>query len=123
MSLKQSSPDSTRQHSIATEGRSPCWHRDRELPCLRVLTTPEVFILPYSQFHCARHTQQSDCETLSISFSTHEIVVSGQQLHEVALALQELAVEWIKAISARYRAAPGNDGAWITRIEVKASDQ
>jgi hypothetical protein len=121
MSIKQS--DSARHHSLDGEGRSPCWHRGRELSCLRVLAQSEMFILPYQQFHCAHRIQQSDCETLSISFSTHEIIVSGQQLDEVVLALQELSVDWIKAIPARYRAAPGNDGAWITRIEVKAHDQ
>jgi hypothetical protein len=93
------------------------------VPCLRVSAQPEVFILPYQQFHCARYTKQSDCETLSVSFSTHEIIVSGRQLDELALALQEMSVDWIKAIPARYRAAPENDGARITQIEVKASDQ
>lgn len=122
MSLKQSSPDSRRQPSIEAEERSSCWHRGRDLACLRIAVQSEVFILPYQQFHCARYTRQSDCEMLIISFSTHEIVVSGRQLEEVAMALQDLSVDWIKTVPARYRAAPGKDGAWITQIEVKVSE-
>lgn len=119
MSLKQSTPDSSRQHSTEIEGRSSCWRRGRDVLCLHVSTQSEIFILPYQQFHCARLTGRSESETLTISFSTHDIIVSGQQLYEVALALQELSVDWIKVMPARYRSAPGNDGARITQVEVK----
>lgn len=55
-----------------------------------------------------------------ISFSTHEITVSGRQLNELTLALQDLSIAWIKTIPPRYRELSENEGAWITEINVKA---
>lgn len=83
--------------------------------------TPEqTFLFPYQLFLGAHHTRQQESETLVISFSTHEITVSGRELSEIASALQELAVDWIKAVPARYGRLPGTDGTWITKIDVKA---
>ena len=123
MSLRQSATDSSRQRSADGEGRSSCWHRERDQACLRVEVTPdESFIFPYQQFLGAHHIRQRDSETLVISFSTHEITASGRELGKIASALQDLAVEWIKAVPARYGALPETKGAgaWIKRLDVRA---
>lgn len=121
MSLRQSATDSSRPRSVDGEGRSLCWHRERDQTCLRVEVTPdESFIFPYQQFLGAHHTRQRDSETLIICFSTHEITVSGHELGKIASALQDLSVDWIKAVPARYAGLPEPEGAWIKRLEVKA---
>ncbi len=119
MSLRQSSTDSARQRSSEADRRSLCWRPRREQPCLCVETgTDESFIFPYQQFLGARHTRQAETETLTISFSTHEITVSGRQLGALASALQDLSIDWIKAVPARYRELQGNEGVVITQIDV-----
>ena len=121
MSLRQSATDSSRPRSGDGEGRSLCWRRERDQSCLRVEITPEeTFIFPYQQFLGAHHVRQRDSETLMICFSTHEITVSGRELGKITSALQDLSVEWIKAVPARYGGLPETEGTWIKRIEAKA---
>ncbi len=124
MTLKQSVGESINEPDDARDLVFNCWQRGRDCPCLRVdLSAGEMFIFPYQQFLSARHTLQQDSETLTISFSTHEITVSGRELSEVASALQNLAVEWIKTIPARYRGLPHKTAARVTRIDLKSLAQ
>lgn len=120
MSLKQSSTDTSRPRESETDRRSLCWRQAPAQPCLRVEAKPdEAFIFPYQQFLGAHHTRQGEADSLVISFSTHEITVSGRQLDELALALQDVSIVWIKTIPTRYRELPEKEGAWITEIDVK----
>lgn len=122
MSLKQSSTDSSRLRSSEGDARSFCWRRGRDQTCLRVEAKfDDIFIFPYQQFLGAHHTTDVESAALIISFSTHEITVAGRHLDEVASALQDLSLEWIKAVPAPYRKLPETDEVWITQIEVKAA--
>lgn len=120
MSLRQSSTDTSRQRASESGRRSLCWRPGSEQPCLRVEIAPDdTFIFPYQQFLGAHHTRQGEADKLTISFSTHEITVSGRQLDELAAALQDLSIGWIKTIPARYRESSENEGGWIMQIDVK----
>ena len=117
MSLKQSSLDPAQ---AAAEQSPGCWHRDRNRSCLRIEASPtETFLFPYSQFVAAHHARSDDSETLLISFSSHEVTVAGQRLGDIAAALQDLSVNWVKTLPARYRSLTQFDGAVVTQIEVK----
>ena len=117
MSLKQSSLDS----GLTAAEQSPgCWHRDRNRSCLRLeASATETFLFPYSQFVAARHARSADTETLLISFSSHEVTVTGKRLGEISAALQDLSVDWVKTLPARYRSLTQFEGAVVTQIEVK----
>ena len=122
MSLKQSAsiPSTPR---VAGENSPTCWHRERNRICLRIESTPtDTFLLPYQQFLGAHHARAGDSETLLISFTTYEVTLCGRQLGEIALALQDLAVEWVKPLPDRYQGLAHDDGAHVTRVEVKATE-
>lgn len=118
MSLKQSSLDP----ALAAAEQSPgCWHRDRNRSCLRLeASATETFLFPYSQFVAAHHARSGDSETLRISFSNHEVTVAGQRLSEIAAALQDLSVDWVKTLPARYQSLAQFEGVVVTKIEVKS---
>jgi hypothetical protein len=61
-------------------------------------------------------------ETLRLSFGTHEVVIPGRNLSEIATALQDLAVEQISAVPPRYRELPHDEGAWIRQIEIRLTE-
>jgi hypothetical protein len=122
MSLKQSSIDSATPRP--NDDRSlDCWHRERNRPCLRIETLAGVFLFPYAQLTAAEYTQESEGESMRIRFSTREVVVSGQNLGEIVSALQEMAVDWIKPLPARYASIARPDGVKITAIDVKDVDE
>jgi hypothetical protein len=119
MSLKQSSTSPAISGSLK-EDFPDCWHRERDRSCLRIeLNSGEAFIFPYQQFLGAHHLRCTDPETLKISFSTHVVTLSGRGLSEIALALQDIAVAWIKPVESRYRIVPEGERALVTGIEVK----
>ncbi len=122
MSLKQS-PTNAATSPPAKEHVTDCWRREHNRPCLRIETNSgEAFLFPYHQFHGAHHLRSMDLETLKISFSTHDIVLSGRSLSEIALALEDLAIRWIKPVQSRYGRVAEVEGALITDIEVKPAD-
>lgn len=123
MSLKQSARESVSERD--DDGLDfNCWQRGRDRPCLRVdLSAQEAFIFPYQQFLGAHHMLQAASETLIISFSTHEITVSGRELGEIASALQDLSVNSIKTLPARYHGLRNNTGAQVTAIALKSVAQ
>ncbi len=118
MSLKQSSD----QTPSRTADLSPvCWHRDRRRDCLRIeANANETFFFPYQQLVAAHHHRSDAGETLRISFSNHEVILSGRQLAEIATALQDFSVDWVKATPARYKGLAETDAPNVTQIEVKA---
>ena len=123
MSLKQSSNEPPNLRPGTAENDRDCWQRDRNCTCLKIEIPPgELFIFPYLQFLSAQHTRANGDETLRIAFGTHQIIISGSQLGEIAAALQELAVVRIGVVPSRYRQLRESKGAWVTGIEVKPSE-
>lgn len=117
MSLKQLPINSAKEHL------PDCWHRDRDRHCLRVeLNSGEIFLFRYQQLVGVHHLSALNPETLKISFSTHQVVLSGKNLSEIMVALEDLAIAWIKSVPARYHQLAGPDRALITGIEITATE-
>ncbi len=122
MSLKQS-PTNTATPPLPKEHVADCWRREPDHPCLRIETNSgEAFLFPYHQFHRAHYLRSADTETLKIFFATHEVAVSGKRLSEIAAALQDLAVRWIKPVHSRYRSVAEAAGAFVANIEVTQTE-
>lgn len=119
MSLKQSSRDSSAERDSVLHSTADCWRREIDRACLRVEIGPdETFIFPYQQFFGAHHLYAGG-ERLKLTFSTHEITLSGQRMGKLLAALQELAVDWIRPMPARYRNLGQDSQTVITAIEVR----
>lgn len=118
MSLKQSRDSSAERDSVL-HSTSDCWHREIDRACLRVEIGPdETFIFPYQQFFGAHHVHAGG-ERLKITFSTHEITLSGHRMEKLLAALQDFAVDWIKPIPPRYRHLEKSEEAVIASINVR----
>ena len=123
MSLKQSSIDSS-THRPDGNSAFECWCRERNRACLRIETrAADVFLFPYSQLTGAEYARKPEGEFLRIRFSTREVVVSGENLSEIVSALQDMAVDWIRPIPARYINVAKSDGVKVMEIEVKELDE
>ena len=98
-----------------------CWKEDPQAQALRVeLLNGNFFIFPFSHLLSAEFTREDDGDLLNLAFSTHEVKVRGRHLRDVALALQKLAVEWIKEIAPKYAKLADLNAAVILSIEVSA---
>ncbi len=95
------------------------WESNPQAQALRVdLQSGAFFVLPYSYFALAHFDRDEKRESLRIAFTTHEVRVSGRHLRELGIALQKLAVEWIREVPPRYAALAEKGRAFIERIEV-----
>lgn len=122
MSLKQSPTDNPTS-PLSKEHVADCWRREPDHPCLRVeANSGEAFLFPYHQLQRAHYVLSGETETLTIFFATHEVAVSGKRLSEIAAALQDLAIRWIKPVHSRYRSVAQTAGASVAKIEVTPTE-
>ena len=119
--IKTSQLESKTTEPSATKRSVVCWGEDPQTQALRVeLKSGNFFVFPMSHFLSAEFAQGDKGDVLTLLFATHEVTIYGQHLREVALALQKLAVEWIKEIAAKYAKLAEPNAAVILSIEVSA---
>jgi len=53
----------------------------------------------------------------------HQVRIAGRNLRELALGLQDRAVEFIKPMPGRYTAATGSEAVVVESIEVEVSSK
>lgn len=96
-----------------------CWEKDTSPQCLRVeLSDGSRYIFPYGRLHFVRFESGAPQDQLRLLMDTHEICITGKNLRELGLALQDLSVRWVRETPARLVAIADGDGASITRIAV-----
>ena len=111
--------DAAASTSLSDDAGFSAWESNPQAQALRIdLQNGVFFVFPYSHFAFAHFDRTENGEALRISFTTHEVRVSGRHLRELGVALQKFAVEWIREVPARYAALSEKGRAFIERIEV-----
>ena len=123
----KSTPNDTRPlESVADDKKLlVCWNKDAQAQCLRAeLSDDNSFILPYTHLTFAEMKREEGRDVFTASFTSHDLRIVGKNLRELAIALQRLAVDWIKPAPARYAALAANEAVFIESIEVsEAAEQ
>lgn len=96
-----------------------CWNKDAQAQCLRVeLSDDRSFIFPYTHLTFAKMEREEGRDVLTASFTTHDLCIVGKNLRELGIALQKLAVDWIRPVPARYAPLAANEAVFIEKIEI-----
>ena len=96
-----------------------CWNKDAQAQCLRVeLSDDRAFIFPYTHLTFASMEREEGRDVLTASFTTHYLRVVGKNLRELGIAMQRLAVDWIKPAPARYAVLASSEAVYIESIAV-----
>ena len=96
-----------------------CWNKDAQAQCLRVdLSDDRSFIFPYTHLTFASTEREEGRDVLTASFTTHDLRIVGRNLRELGIALQRLAVDWIKPAPARYATLVSNDAVFVETIQI-----
>jgi len=99
-----------------------CWNKDAQAQCLRVeLSDDRSFIFPYTHLTFASMEREEGRDVLTATFTTHDLRIVGKNFRELGIALQRLAVDWIKPAPARYAALAATDAVFIEDIKVSES--
>ena len=119
--IRTSQSESKTAEPGAAKRNVACWNEDPQTQALRVeLKSGDFFVFPVSHFLSAEFTREDDGDVLKLVFTTHGVTIRGRHLREVALALQKLAVEWIKELAPKYAALAEPNAAVILSVEVAA---
>ena len=101
-----------------------CWNKDAQAQCLRVeLSDDRSFIFPYTHLTFASMEREEGRDVLTASFTTHDLRIVGKNLRELGIALQRLAVDWIKPAPARYAVLAASDAVYIESITVSEVEE
>jgi hypothetical protein len=85
---------------------------------LRLELTPKSFLLlPYHHLELVRFEAGNGPETLTLLFLNRTVSITGRNLRELALSLQDRCVEFIKPLPERYASLVGNE-ATVRTIEI-----
>lgn len=97
-----------------------CWQREAPCACLRVETSStDARLFPYHHLVMAELMRADDTETLRLTFSTHEVEITGHNLRPLLVALQDFAVKWVRAVPERYAQLQASDSEVISRIRIE----
>ena len=103
-----------------------CWSSDSQSQGLRIeLTLEHLLVLPYDQFLLAEFKTQGADHHLRLVFSMHEIIITGQNLKRVLIAMQKKELAFIAKLPNGSQSFATDGGPVISGITVKekAPDQ
>jgi hypothetical protein len=87
------------------------------------LSDDRSFIFPYTHLTFAAMEREEGRDVLTASFTTHNLRIVGKNLRELGIALQRLAVDWIKPAPARYAALASSEAVYIEIIAISEADE
>ena len=123
----KSTPNDTRPLEGVADDKKllVCWNKDAQAQCLRAeLSDDNSFILPYTHLTFAEMKREEGRDVLTAYFTSHDLRIVGKNLRELGIALQGLAVDWIKPAPARYAVLAASDAVFIESIGVnEAAEQ
>ncbi len=109
------------RHNRRTPPSGPtCWQREAPSACLRIETSDRAAqVFPYQHLVTATLDSADEEEILRLTFSSHDVEITGRNLRTLLLAVQDFAVKWLRAIPQRYEALGTSEDGVITRIRIE----
>jgi hypothetical protein len=76
-------------------------------------------VFPYQHLVTASLDCGDEAEILRLTFSTHDVEITGRNLRGLLLAVQDFAVKWLRTVPQRYEALGNIEDGVITRIRIE----
>ena len=83
----------------------------------------EAHFFPYQQLVTASLVEQDAGDVLRLKFSEDDVEITGRNLRELHLALQEFAVKWIRAMPERYQLVAIVESGIVSSIRISSADE
>src|ERR1700731_199898 len=109
------------EHNRRTPPPGPtCWQREAPCACLRIETSDRAAqVFPYQHLVTASLECGDEAEILRLTFSTHDVEITGRNLRALLLAGQDFAVKGLRPVPQRNEALGNSDDGVITRIRIE----
>ncbi|MBX3742590.1 MAG: hypothetical protein KF712_16505 [Akkermansiaceae bacterium] len=83
----------------------------------------DTFVFPYQHLIYASLGSADETEVLTVVFVSHEVTIRGRQLQSLLKVFQELAVESVCVIPARYSETHQESSATIEQIAIRSKEE
>ena len=108
------------EHRRTPPSGPTCWQREAPCACLRIETSDRTAqLFPYQHLVTALLDYRGEAEILRLTFSTHDVEITGRNLRALLLAVQDFAVKWLRPVPQRYEALGNGEDGVITRIRIE----
>ena len=84
------------------------------------ISDTEAHIFPYQQLVTASLIHENAVDVLHLAFSSHDIEITGRNLRELLVGLQDLSVKWLRAVPNRYHDFRVAQSATITDVRISS---
>ncbi len=100
-----------------------CWGEQPECEAIAVEPADgRLFVFPKSHLLFAEYEGAAAVETVRLTFSSHEVTVSGHGLRAFAVAIQTGTVSWVKCFSSAFGPLLNSEAGYVTRLKVVRTD-
>jgi hypothetical protein len=99
---------------------SECWEIDPQARGLRIIISSRLSLnLPFDQFAFGELSTNDTGQCLKLVFATHEILVEGQNLRRLDIAMQRMELSLIAIASTGFERTANPGQPVILKIDVK----
>jgi hypothetical protein len=78
----------------------------------------EAHIFPYQHLVAASLVHENTADVLRLAFSSHDIEITGRNLREILVSIQEFGVKWLRTIPERYQSVTTAQSGLIFHIRI-----
>ena len=94
-----------------------CWAIDPQASGLRVAVSPtKTLLLPFNQFLFAELTAEDKEQRLELNFATHQVLIHGQNLRRIEIAMQRMELSLITKVSTNYQPVVNSGQPLVLKI-------
>jgi hypothetical protein len=83
------------------------------------ISATETHLFPYQQMVTASLVRENDHDVVHLAFSSHDIEITGRNLRDLLVGLQDFAVKWLRALPHHYQQMLSGDTGSISSIRIK----
>jgi hypothetical protein len=80
----------------------------------------ETHLFPYQQMLTASLVHENGVDVLILAFSSHDVEITGRNLRELLVGLQDFSVKWLRAVPDRYQGVMVAESVAITKVCLSA---
>jgi len=105
-------------------GESPsdggCYSTEASVPALSIYAeNGELWVLPWSHFVSARHTDDGNGERLALLFANHEVELHGTRLASLVPEIAGFRLDSLRSLPAKYEPQGNASAPFIERLSVR----
>jgi hypothetical protein len=84
------------------------------------ISATESHLFPYQQFVTASLVHENGADVLRLAFSSHDVEVTGRNLRDLLLGLQDFAVKWLRTVPEHYQSVASEEPLAVSNIRITA---